>query len=131
MKYRAAVLLSLLAYLDLLADGPAAFAWDAPDSLRDVAGYRLQWGPQQTSDIPLHQTQFIVEDMPDGFLLPVSVVSLSAETNSDPASLYIFNLNVIVEESETLNGPATGVASVRIMGPRKATSFLRLRVEGQ
>jgi len=109
---------------------PAAFEWDAPVSLQFVTGYRVQWGPQQSGVVPLHLTQFTVEDMPEGALLPVSVVSLSATTNSEPDIIHIFNLNVIVQESETVDGPATDIASVRIMGPRKPTSFLRLRLEG-
>ncbi len=109
---------------------PASFAWDAPGSLQSVTGYRLQWGPQQSADVPLHLTQFTVEDMPEGALLPVSVVSLSATTSSEPDTIHIYNLTVIVEERETVDGPATDIASVRIMGPRKATSFLRLRLEG-
>ncbi len=110
---------------------PATFAWDAPSSLQSVTGYRLQWGPQQSADVPMHLDRFTVADMPEGALLPVTVVSLSAETNSEPDTLYIFNLSVIVEERETLDGPATDIASVSIMGPRKATSFLRLRLEGK
>ncbi len=123
-------LIALLAFCASAVAHPVSFEWDAPDSLQFITGYRLQWGPQQSAEVPMHLTRFTVQDMPEGALLPVSVVSLSATTNSEPATLTIYNLNVIVQESETVDGPATDIASVRIIGPRKATSFLRLRLEG-
>lgn len=118
----------LLVQMSGLAQGllpPCAFAWDAPEKMDHATGYRLQWGPQDTADVPLHQTIYEVEYFPVGLLLPVSVSTTGITTNSPPITIYVYNVNADLEESEDLTN-WTSIASVMLRGPRKPNSFLRL-----
>lgn len=106
-----------------------AFEWDAPEKMDFVTGYRLQWGPQAFADTPIHQTTYTVENFPTGWNLPVSVYSLGTTTNSEPTTIHVFNVTAAVEESSDLV-TWTPVATVRLSGPRRASSFLRLKLSG-
>ncbi len=106
---------------------PAIFEWEAPPSMEYVVGYRLEWGPQQNAEVPIFQTLYQVEDLPTGLLLPVSVSSVGSNTNSDPTTIYLFNVTADLEESEDMTN-WTPIASVLVRGPRKPNSFLRLKI---
>lgn len=128
MKTRFAILIACLAALCSQGQGtlpPCGFEWDAPASLLHATGYRLQWGPQDAAELPLHQTLYEVEDFPVGLLLPVSVSTIGSTTNSPPITIYVYNVNADLEESNDLTN-WTSIASVMLRGPRKPNSFLRL-----
>lgn len=109
---------------------PMAFEWDAPPVLTGIVGYRLQWGPDEFADMPAYQTLYEVENVPTGMRLPVSASSISSTTNSEPITIYVYNLNVLVEESEDLTNWQS-IGSVVIQGQRKERSFLRLSLKPQ
>ena len=106
------------------------FAWDAPEKMDYVTGYRLQWGPQAFADTPIHQTTYTVENFPTGWNLPVSVYSLGATTNSTPTTINVYNLVVYLEETEDFTNWNV-IKSVQITGERKPRSFLRVRLDTQ
>lgn len=106
---------------------PAIFEWEAPASMEHVVGYRLEWGPQQSAEVPTYQTLYQVDNLPTGTLLPISVYSVGTSTNSDPTTIYVFNITADLEESVDLTNWTT-IASVAMRGPRKQTSFLRLKL---
>lgn len=107
---------------------PVAFEWDAPTNMLGVVGYRIEWGPQDRVDLPVHQTLYAVDSFPTGLLLPVSVYSLSSTTNSEPETIHVFNVTVAIEESTDL-ATWQPVATVLVRGQRKPVSFLRLKLE--
>jgi len=106
---------------------PAIFEWEAPASMNHVVGYRLEWGPQQNAEVPTYQTLYQVDDLPTGLLFPVSVSSVGTSTNSNPTTIYLFNVTAEIEESENMM-TWTPIASVLLRGPRKPNSFLRLAI---
>lgn len=106
---------------------PAQFEWNPPLSLTNATGYRLQWGPQDAAELPLHQTLYEVENLPVGLALPVSVSTTGSTTNSQPSTIHVYNIEVLVEESTDLAIWQT-IGSVSLRGQRKPVSFLRLKL---
>lgn len=106
---------------------PAIFEWEAPSSMEYVVGYRLEWGPQQNAEVPIYQTQYQVDDLPVGMFLPISVYSVGSTTNSEPTTIYLFNVTADLEESVDLTNWTT-ISSVMMRGPRMSNSFLRLKL---
>ena len=107
---------------------PVAFAWDAPTDMADVIGYEFQWGPQDSAQVPLHQTIYTVPNFPIDFNRGVSVVSLSATTNSEPAELNVYNLLAHVEES-TDGAAWTTLQTLPLTGERQPRSLIRVRLD--
>lgn len=107
---------------------PVGFAWDAPTDISDVIGYEFQWGPQDSARVPLHQTVYAVPVFPIDFNRRVSVVSMYAATNSEPAELNVYN--VIANLEESVNGSDwLVIQSLQLTGERKAQSMLRVRLD--
>lgn len=107
---------------------PIGFEWDAPQTLEYALGYRLDWAPGEYAVVPLEVTSFEVKNFPTGLAIPVSVSTVGSTENSTPTTIYIFNMEVLVEESEDLN-TWNSVASVLVRGQRKPNSFIRLRLQ--
>ena len=131
MKTISAVLSFGLAVLSCGAQSlpPVGFEWDAPASLTNALGYRLDWAPGEYAAVPIDTTTYHVENFPIGLALPVSVSTIGSTTNSEPTTIHVFNVEVLLEESETVDGTNwQSIASTLLRGPRKATSFLRLRL---
>lgn len=129
MKTISAILFALLAAFCSQAQlPPTAFEWDAPRSLENATGYRLQWGPQDAAELPLHQTLYEVEALPVGLALPVSVSTTGTTTNSPPVTIYVYNVTALIEESEDLTNWSS-IGSVLLRGQRKPNSFLRLNLQ--
>lgn len=109
---------------------PVGFEWDAPASLTNALGYRLDWAPGEYAAVPLDTTTYNVENFPIGLALPVSVSTIGSTTNSPPATIHVFNVEVLIEESETLDAASwQPIASVLVRGQRKPISFLRLNLK--
>ncbi len=109
---------------------PATFEWEAPHDMTGIVGYRLEWGPQDSTEVPVHQTLVEVSNLPFGLLLPVSVSSVGTSTNSEPTTIYVYNLEVMIEEADSLLSVNwQPIGSVVVRGQRKPTSFLRLRLK--
>jgi len=106
----------------------ATFRWDAPQSLTDAIGYELQWGPQQTAQLPIHITEYAVENFPLGFSQPVTVRTLGNGTNSEPVEIRIFNVIANFEEN-TGSGWAV-VETAQVMREVKSNAMIRVRLEG-
>jgi hypothetical protein len=104
------------------------FAWDAPLSLVDAIGYELQWGPQQSAQLPLHITEFTVGNFPLALSQPVAVRTLGNGTNSEPVEIRIFNVIANFEES-TGSGWAV-VETAQITREVKSNAMIRVRLEG-
>ena len=105
-----------------------SFEWDAPEKMDYVTGYRLQWGPQDYADVPIHQTLYTVENFPTGWNLPVSVYSLGETTNSEPTTIHVANYIAIHEEST--NGVDWVSKKVeQITFERQPTSMIRVRLQ--
>lgn len=107
---------------------PVGFEWDAPASLQNALGYRLDWAPGEYAAVPLDTTSYHVENFPIGLALPVSVSTIGSTTNSQPATIYVYNAEVLIEESEDL-ATWQSIGSVLIRGQRKPVSFLRLNLK--
>jgi len=104
------------------------FAWDAPLTLTDAIGYELQWGPQQTAQLPLHITEFTVDNFPLAFSKPVTVRTLGNGTNSEPVEIRIFNVIANFEE-DTGSGWAV-VETAQVTREVKSNAMIRVRLEG-
>lgn len=107
---------------------PIGFAWDAPTDISDVIGYEFQWGPQDSAQLPLHQTVYAVPNFPLDFNRRVTVSSVSSMTNSDPAELHVYNLLAHVEES-TDGNTWTTLQTLPLTGERQPRSLLRVRLD--
>lgn len=109
---------------------PVGFAWDAPTDISDVIGYEFQWGPQDASQAPLHQTVYTVPNFPLDFNRSVSVSSVGLSTNSEPITINVYNLVAYLEETEDFKDWNV-IKSVQLTGERKPQSFLRVRLDAQ
>jgi len=107
----------------------ATFRWDAPQSLTDAIGYELQWGPQQTAQLPLHITEYTVENFPLGFSQPVTVRTMGFNTNSEPVEIRI--LNVIANFEENAGSGWAIVETARVMREVKSNAMIRVRLSTQ
>lgn len=104
------------------------FAWDPPLSLVDAIGYELQWGPQQNAQLPLHITEYPVENFPLSFNQPVTVRTMGNGTNSEPVEIRMFN--VLAHLEETTSDGWTVVETSQWTREIKSNAMFRVRLEG-
>ena len=131
MRSTALLLLCVSASLRLsaqpLPQRAATFRWDAPASLVDAISYELQWGPQDTAQLPLHITEYTVENFPLAFRQTVAVRTMGFNTNSDPVEIAIYNLRATLEES-TNGATWEPLQTFALTGERKPSSMLRIKL---
>ena len=106
----------------------ATFRWAPPASLEDAIGWELQWGPQDTAQLPLHLTEFTVENFPLAFRQTVAVRTMGFNTNSEPTEITVYNLRATLEES-TNGATWEPLQAFHITGERRSISFLRIKLD--
>jgi len=109
---------------------PTTFAWDAPSNPAGIIAYELEWGPQDSAQVPVHETQFTVQILPLDFNRTVSVRSVSSTSNSEPTTINVYNVVAYLEETEDFTNWNV-IKSVQMTGERKPRSFLRVRLDTQ
>ena len=107
---------------------PLVFEWDAPTNMAGIIGWKFQFGDLTMVDLPIYQALYQVDDAPLMLHAPVSVYSSSSSTNSEPTTIYVFNVLAHLEESG--DGVSWTVAqTTQWSGEKSSNTMFRVRLE--